>query len=493
MAIIIFCYIFAFGTLIAVNYKTKPKTNKYNTDDKCALHNITNIFLMDGNANENNFSDTNTANISAFFSIEDEILTINVLGARGGYKGRYLIHNTISYEISDNKIEINVRCPNSISIAVAYIAISSSKNPSKSLSNLTNVIQNYNHMISEKKDFVKMDLAIYYEAFTSEIRDLFKSFISKYQYIYTNLTYLGCIECYVWDQIPLLGEDTIINKKGDWIFYCYKDVSIVMSHINNELDLFIKLICQKLNLSNVSIPLIEFAVVQRLILDAMFMMSIELTTYCKNDDLNIFANSIHDEQRFKIFIEHFFENGLKINDKEYLILLLISYLVNKNFITTHDIFNYHKKISDIVDAYAETSKLKSFESLLTVNTNNYQIDINDIDAMNGYAFEDLVAQIFKKNGYLIKQTSYSGDQGVDVIAQKNDEFIAIQVKRYSSKVDNSAIQQVVAGAIHYGCNKKMVITNNFFTTSAQNLAITNQVTLWDRTKLIEMLHQFNFS
>ncbi len=463
--------------------------------NKSSLHKIFSIRLYDNEFNSKDFKDHNTSNISAHFSIVDDLFYIDVYGARAAYKGRYVINNTISYSFVEDGIDgidINVTCCNGVSIANAFILLQNKSGTQiDELNNLVKVIKNYNGIISEKKDTLKMDLAVYDRIFKNELGDLFKSFINKYRHIYTNLNYLECLDCYVWDQAPLLGEETIHHKNNSTYIPFYKNESIAVNHINNELALFTKLVCQKLDLSEGSTSLIEFAVVQRLILDAIFMMSVELTVQSGDDELEIFVNSISDDQKFKIFIENFFGNELKVNDKDHMTSLLVSYLVNKNLIAINEIFSYCKKISDIVNAHSETSRLSSFESLLTVGTTKSQIYIDDIDAMNGYDFEDLVAQLFKRNGYVIKQTSYSGDQGVDVIAQKNDEFIAIQVKRYSSKVDNSAIQQVVAGAMHYGCNKKMVITNNFFTTSAEILAVTNKVILWDRTKLIEVLNRFN--
>lgn len=125
-----------------------------------------------------------------------------------------------------------------------------------------------------------------------------------------------------------------------------------------------------------------------------------------------------------------------------------------------------------------------------IENGNKAYSIEDIDLMNGLEFENFVSVIFKKMGYDTELTKQSGDQGIDVIATKGVTKIGIQAKCYSNTVGNSAIQEATAGKQFYNCSKIMVVTNNFFTSSAQQLALSNGVILWDRnmlkTKLSEL-------
>ena len=116
--------------------------------------------------------------------------------------------------------------------------------------------------------------------------------------------------------------------------------------------------------------------------------------------------------------------------------------------------------------------------------------INDIDLMNGVEFEKFIASLFSKMGYKTEITKQTNDQGLDVIAFKNGERIGIQAKCYSNTVGNSSVQEAVAGKNYYNCDKVLVITNNFFTSSAIKLAMTNQVILWNRDILKEKLKEF---
>lgn len=115
--------------------------------------------------------------------------------------------------------------------------------------------------------------------------------------------------------------------------------------------------------------------------------------------------------------------------------------------------------------------------------------IADIDLMTGVEFEEFIALLFKKMGYFSQVTKQSGDQGIDVIAIKNNTRIGIQAKCYSNTVGNAAIQEVVAGKNFYDCDKIIVVTNNYFTTAAIELAQVNNVILWNRNLLKEKIKE----
>lgn len=97
----------------------------------------------------------------------------------------------------------------------------------------------------------------------------------------------------------------------------------------------------------------------------------------------------------------------------------------------------------------------------------------------GSDFEIEVARYFQSCGYRVAITGKSGDQGVDVIAERNGNRVAIQVKHHARPVGNTAIQEVHAGMTHYGCNEAVVVTTSTFTKSAVDLARSCQVTLVD--------------
>lgn len=113
---------------------------------------------------------------------------------------------------------------------------------------------------------------------------------------------------------------------------------------------------------------------------------------------------------------------------------------------------------------------------------------NDYDHMDGHVFESFCASLLERNGFSdVTVTPGSGDQGIDILAQKDNIRYGIQCKCYASNVGNDAVQQVYSGISYYNCNVAVVMTNHYFTKSAKELAERTNVFLWDRDTLDDFI------
>jgi len=117
---------------------------------------------------------------------------------------------------------------------------------------------------------------------------------------------------------------------------------------------------------------------------------------------------------------------------------------------------------------------------------------NKYDYMEGHDFEYFCADLLKQNGFSsVEVTSGSGDQGIDIIACKDGVKYGIQCKCYSSDIGNKAVQEAFSGAKFYDCHVPAVLTNRFFTKSAEELAKKNNVLLWGRGYLDKLIESTN--
>ena len=115
-----------------------------------------------------------------------------------------------------------------------------------------------------------------------------------------------------------------------------------------------------------------------------------------------------------------------------------------------------------------------------------QLDI--VDKMDGHSFEYYCAELLKKNGFVdVEVTRGSGDHGIDILADKDDNSYAIQCKCYTSNIGNSAVQQAYTGKDLYKKDIAVVLTNQYFTPQAKAEADRLRVKLWDRDKLRELI------
>jgi len=98
--------------------------------------------------------------------------------------------------------------------------------------------------------------------------------------------------------------------------------------------------------------------------------------------------------------------------------------------------------------------------------------LNNLNKMDGYQFEEFIAQCLNSIGYKTEVTKKSGDYGADIIAQKQGTKIAIQVKHFSNKVEYKAVQQALSGKSFYVCNEAWVVTSNQDFTRQAKLGAT---------------------
>lgn len=120
---------------------------------------------------------------------------------------------------------------------------------------------------------------------------------------------------------------------------------------------------------------------------------------------------------------------------------------------------------------------------------NNKWSLRRIDKMKGAEFEKFMKEVYFLLGYKVEQTKISGDQGIDLIIKKFFKKTGVQLKRYSGKVGNSAVQEAVAGKKYYKLDKVCVLTTSYFTQSAKDLAKANGVELLNRDDLDKLLEK----
>ncbi len=108
----------------------------------------------------------------------------------------------------------------------------------------------------------------------------------------------------------------------------------------------------------------------------------------------------------------------------------------------------------------------------------------DPSTMTGGEFETFVANVLKAKGFTsVRGTPVTGDQGADLIAEKDGRTIIIQAKRYQGSVGNGAVQEVIAARTFYKGDEAWVVTNSTFTRAAVALAQSAGVRLVDGIEL----------
>lgn len=110
-----------------------------------------------------------------------------------------------------------------------------------------------------------------------------------------------------------------------------------------------------------------------------------------------------------------------------------------------------------------------------------------MDEMEGHDFEYYCAGLLGNNGFIeVEVTKGSGDYGVDILAEREGVSYAFQCKCYDKPIGVKAVQEVYAGRDFYGRMVGVVMTNQYFTQPAVEMAKKLNIMLWDRDYIRDM-------
>lgn len=149
------------------------------------------------------------------------------------------------------------------------------------------------------------------------------------------------------------------------------------------------------------------------------------------------------------------------------------------------------QISNICATLHYERQLSEFEAGLVHLKKAGFKTVDDLDFIKGVAFEQFLCQLYGTLGYEARTTVASGDQGADLLLKRFGTEIVVQAKRYSDTVGNKAVQEAHAAKGFYRCNEAWVVTTNFFTRSAKELASVLGVRLIDRAALAQDISRYN--
>ena len=134
-------------------------------------------------------------------------------------------------------------------------------------------------------------------------------------------------------------------------------------------------------------------------------------------------------------------------------------------------------------------KLDRFERSLP---SEKSVKTSNIDRMTGLEFEEFLAQLFRTGGYLVTKTKPGHDYGADLILERFGERTVVQAKRRKQSIGVKAVQEVATAKKYYSAHKVLVVISSTFTKNAKELAKSNNVELWNRTRLMQEIKKMHF-
>lgn len=110
----------------------------------------------------------------------------------------------------------------------------------------------------------------------------------------------------------------------------------------------------------------------------------------------------------------------------------------------------------------------------------------DWDELTPIDYELQCAAALCNLGWNARTTKATGDQGVDVIADRPGVRVVLQCKKYNQPVGNSAVQEVFAAMAFERAQHAAVVSNASYTQAARQLAATTGVHLLHHSELSQL-------
>jgi len=107
-------------------------------------------------------------------------------------------------------------------------------------------------------------------------------------------------------------------------------------------------------------------------------------------------------------------------------------------------------------------------------------------AMHPSDYERFVAGLLTSLGWAANVSGKTGDQGVDVLANKGRVRLVVQCKLFSGSVGNAAVQEAISGRAWASATHCIVVSNAKFTRSAEYLAAKAGVLLLHHDQLTNL-------
>ncbi|MBE7247619.1 MAG: restriction endonuclease [Actinomycetospora chiangmaiensis] len=129
--------------------------------------------------------------------------------------------------------------------------------------------------------------------------------------------------------------------------------------------------------------------------------------------------------------------------------------------------------------YADLAVTERDRMLAIVEAEAAAIDLpEEEDAPeDGLDYERYCAERLTRAGWRAHRTPASGDQGADIVADRDGLRLVVQCKRLTKPVGNAAVQEVAAAQRYWAGDRAAVVSNAGFTPAARRLATATGVLL----------------
>ena len=110
--------------------------------------------------------------------------------------------------------------------------------------------------------------------------------------------------------------------------------------------------------------------------------------------------------------------------------------------------------------------------------------IEDLYRLSGPEFEDLIADLFRRDGYHVTRTGGPRDDGIDLVLMIGGSKDVVQCKPWRTDLGSPVIREFYVATIHAGARQAFVVTTASFSQSARDFASGKPIVFIDGRYLL---------
>jgi hypothetical protein len=107
-------------------------------------------------------------------------------------------------------------------------------------------------------------------------------------------------------------------------------------------------------------------------------------------------------------------------------------------------------------------------------------------SLRGVALEKALGNLYRKMGYRVRQTKGSGDEGIDLILEKEGAKTVVQCKGHANPVGVGAVRDLYGAMMHFGAPNAVLACPAGFTEGVVQFVSAKPIQLVSVKELIEM-------
>ncbi|UWZ85143.1 restriction endonuclease [Occallatibacter riparius] len=115
--------------------------------------------------------------------------------------------------------------------------------------------------------------------------------------------------------------------------------------------------------------------------------------------------------------------------------------------------------------------------------------LEGLQQLSGTEFEELIASLFRKDGYTVRCCGGSGDEGIDLILQIASDKDVVQCKRWKNDIGSPVVREFYGSMMHANARHGFMITTAAFSQSARSFAKGKPITLISGSDILRWIER----